>query len=49
MDHGAMMVGTMGQGMMGHPQMQAQMAQMMQACACCRRMAEMEGKQPQQP
>lgn len=47
MDHGPMM-GSMGQGMMGNPQMQAQMSQQMQDCPCCQRMAQMDSKRPQQ-
>ena len=35
------MMAQMGQGMMGDPQMQAQMAEKMKGCACCQRMTQM--------
>jgi hypothetical protein len=47
LSNGSGMVGQTDKDMMGNPQMQAQMAQKMQNCPCCVRMAQTDREQRQ--
>ena len=47
MSSGSGMMGQTGESMMGNPQMQMQMAQKMQNCPCCQRMARTDREQRQ--